>query len=157
MTKKDMNCGEKSSHMEEKGTIYAACTSFSVFNRILLESIHALLAADSPANFTLNPLIETFVKRCDFSEHTYLYCQLLLHQAINRYNLPQLTRVAKDLAESAKRHDNEYVKKVRTYLSNSDVLNFPSVGSDITRLSGNDSNQVDFFVCFIHFVFSSSF
>ena len=124
-----------------QGTVNAACTSFTVFNQILLESIDSVMSADSFEEFMLQPLIDTFARRSDFSEHTYLYVQLFLKNLVQRTNAHNLKRLIQELSNSAEKHDPEFVGRVKNYLGKSDPFRFAGISSDLSKMQSHDHVQ----------------
>jgi negative elongation factor C/D len=138
------------------GTVYAACTSFPVFNRILLESIDGVMSSQSIDDFTVQPLIQNFVHRSDFSEHTYLYTQMFLHRLIQTTNAHNLKRLSQELAVSAKRHDADFVVRVKNYLQKAEPSRLTSVSNDIWSMQQPDSAQSLQAIAQVYRAYSSS-
>jgi negative elongation factor C/D len=121
------------------GTVYAACTSFPVFNQILLQSIDSILTSNSIDEFSIQPLIKNFVKRTVFSEHTYLYTQLFLHHLMQTPNAHHFKRLAQELYEAAKAHDPDFVVRVKNYLGKPDPVRLTGITSDISNMRAENT------------------
>ena len=139
-----------------QGTVNAACTSFTVFNQILLESIDSVMSADSFEEFMLQPLIDTFARRSDFSEHTYLYVQLFLKNLVQATNAHNLKRLIQELSNSAEKHDPEFVGRVKNYLGKgSDPFRFTGISSDLAKMQSHDHVQSSHAITQIYRSYSS--
>lgn len=84
-------------HEDEIAALPSASTYFSVFNRVLSETINKAL---NQPEWDLANALSDFKKMCRHSEHTFVYTQAVLHALFSTDPSGRLRRISEELSES---------------------------------------------------------
>eukprot|EP01114_Cavostelium_apophysatum_P017848 TRINITY_DN5391_c0_g1_i1.p1 TRINITY_DN5391_c0_g1~~TRINITY_DN5391_c0_g1_i1.p1 ORF type:complete len:603 (+),score=146.86 TRINITY_DN5391_c0_g1_i1:116-1924(+) len=122
-------------HQTEIASLTTASTFFSVFNKVLKDSIENLLQLDE---LTLGPALDDFKKMCCHSQHTYLYAQLMLQALMKEKNGGSLKRISQEL-------EQEIVTKGRITQAIGGVIHpspdYLAVASSIAAMAATNSTN----------------
>ncbi|EFA75412.1 TH1 family protein [Heterostelium album PN500] len=123
-------------YQNEIASLSTASTYFSVFNKVLLDSLIQLIKLDE---IELQESISEFKKTCCNSQHTYLYAQALIHNLSQTY--PNLKRIAQEL-ELEVFDKSKVARKISLMMSN--ISSYPAIYESISSiLSSNTASTGD--------------
>eukprot|EP01103_Thecamoeba_quadrilineata_P017214 TRINITY_DN6009_c0_g1_i1.p1 TRINITY_DN6009_c0_g1~~TRINITY_DN6009_c0_g1_i1.p1 ORF type:complete len:390 (-),score=45.48 TRINITY_DN6009_c0_g1_i1:597-1682(-) len=125
-------------HQTEIASLETASTYFSVFNKVMKDSITNILHCDE---MSLSAFLPDFKKMCNHSPHTYLYTQSVLHNLQAEPNCSNIKRLSQELEASLK-EKNSAGRRMRFLLT--DVFHYPDIASSLTCiLSTGTTNLAD--------------
>lgn len=84
-------------HEDEIAALPSASTYFSVFNRVLSETIQKAL---NQPEWDLASALSDFKRMCRHTEHTFVYTQAVLHSLFSFDNSGRLRRISEELSTS---------------------------------------------------------
>ncbi|GAM22593.1 hypothetical protein SAMD00019534_057690, partial [Acytostelium subglobosum LB1] len=118
-------------YQNEIASLSTASTYFSVFNKVLLDSLTHLVQLDEAE---LQDSIGEFKKTCCNSQHTYLYAQALISNIAQSH--PNLKRIAQEL-ELEVFERSKVARKISLMMTN--ISSYPTIYESIISILSNNT------------------
>ncbi|EGC30354.1 TH1 family protein [Dictyostelium purpureum] len=116
-------------YQNEIASLSTASTYYSVFNKVLFDSLAQLITLDE---ISFRQALDDFKKACCSHQHTYLYAQATIQNLIkNNPNAYNLKRISQELELEAIKK-NKIAQKISLMMS--DISQYPLIASSISSL-----------------------